>query len=319
MKTAIINFFKEQVGLLLALLCLIIFFSLKSQYFFTYSTFITIANQIPHILILAVGMSVVLIAGGIDLSVGSVLGLSGAILGILLTKNYSLPIAIVACFITGIVCGAINGVIITHWHIPAFIVTLGMLEAGRGMTYLFTKSITQYLSSDLDIISEPNLWGLRLPLLLAVIVVIIVHFLLIHTPWGRHCFAVGAQEETAHLSGINVKKLLVSVYILSGFLAAFAGLLHCARLSSSDPNAGIGYELSAIAAAVIGGNSLNGGKGSVIGTIFGVIIIATLEVGLVQIGVPEPWKRVITGIVIILAVIIDTYRGKIRFFSKTSA
>lgn len=316
MRTSIINFIREQVGLLIALLFLIVFFAFKSQYFFTYSTFITVINQIPHILLLATGMSVVLIIGGIDLSVGSVLGLSGAVLGILLTKNYSLPVSILACLIVGIFCGFINGFVITQWRIPAFIVTLGMLEAGRGLTYLFTNSITQYLSSKLDIIAEPHIVGVRLPLLLAVIVVLFVHFLMIYTPWGRHCFAIGAREETAHLSGINVRRVLLSVYILSGFLASLGGLLHCARLSSSDPNAGIGYELSAIAAAVIGGNSLSGGKGSIIGTMLGVIIIATLEVGLVQISVPEPWKRVITGMVIILAVIIDTYRGRIKLFRK---
>lgn len=316
MKTSIGNFLKEQIGLIVALLFLVVFFSIKSQYFFTYSTFVTIVNQIPHILLLSTGMSVVLIIGGIDLSVGSVLGLSGAVLGILLTQNYSLPTAIFACFIVGILCGLTNGFIVTQWRIPSFIVTLGMLEAGRGLTYLFTKSITQYLGSNLDIIAEPNIMGIRFPLLLAVIVVLCVHFLMIYTPWGRHCFAIGAREETAHLSGINVRKVLLSVYILSGFLASLAGLLHCARLSSSDPNAGIGYELSAIAAAVIGGNSLSGGKGSVIGTMLGVVIIATLEVGLVQISVPEPWKRVITGMVIILAVIIDTYRGRIKLFRK---
>ncbi len=316
MKISIINFLKEQVGLIVALLFLMFFFSIKSQYFFTYSTFITIINQVPHILLLSTGLSVVLIVGGIDLSVGSVLGLSGAVLGILLTKGCSLPLSIFMCFIVGILCGLINGFVITQWRIPAFIVTLGMLEAGRGLTYLFTNSITQYLGSKLDIIAEPNLVGIRFPLLLSVFVVLFIHFLMIYTPWGRHCFAIGAKEETAHLSGINVRKVLLSVYILSGFLASLAGLLHCARLSSSDPNAGIGYELSAIAAAVIGGNSLSGGKGSIIGTMLGVIIIATLEVGLVQISVPEPWKRVITGMVIILAVIIDTYRGRIKIFRK---
>ncbi len=316
MKSTLVNFIKEQIGLIVALLFLIIFFSFKSQYFFTYSTFVTVLNQIPHILLLSTGMSVVLIIGGIDLSVGSVLGLSGAVLGILLTKGYSLPVAMLSCFLVGTLCGLMNGFIITKWRIPAFIVTLGMLEAGRGLTYLFTNSITQYLGSKLDMIAEPNIMGVRLPLLLAIIVVFFVHFIMIYTPWGRHCFAVGAKEETAHLSGINVKKVILSVYILSGFLASLAGLLHCARLSSSDPNAGIGYELSAIASAVIGGNSLSGGKGSIIGTLLGVIIIATLEVGLVQISVPEPWKRVITGAVIILAVIIDTYRGRIKLFRK---
>ncbi len=316
MKSTLVNFIKEQIGLIVALLFLIIFFSFKSQYFFTYSTFVTVLNQIPHILLLSAGMSVVLIIGGIDLSVGSVLGLSGAVLGILLTKGYSLPVAMLSCFLVGTLCGLMNGFIITKWRIPAFIVTLGMLEAGRGLTYLFTNSITQYLGSKLDMIAEPNIMGVRLPLLLAIIVVFFVHFIMIYTPWGRHCFAVGAKEETAHLSGINVKKVILSVYILSGFLASLAGLLHCARLSSSDPNAGIGYELSAIASAVIGGNSLSGGKGSIIGTLLGVIIIATLEVGLVQISVPEPWKRVITGAVIILAVIIDTYRGRIKLFRK---
>jgi ribose transport system permease protein len=140
--------------------------------------------------------------------------------------------------------------------------------------------------------------------------------LLNYTIFGRYCFAVGANTETARLSAINVRKVIFLVYVLSGLFASIGALLHCARLSSSDPNAGIGYELSSIASAVIGGNSLSGGKGSALGTFLGVLIIATLEVGLVQLGVTEPWKRVITGMVIISAVVIDFYRSKFVIGSK---
>ncbi|MCX8065976.1 MAG: ABC transporter permease [Candidatus Hydrogenedentes bacterium] len=302
--------FRGQLSLVFALLLLITFFSIKTEFFFSYPTIVTIINQIPHILILSIGMSIVLISGGIDLSVGSVLAVSSAILGVLITNNWNLIFAVLGCLVAGIVCGAINGFIVVKWSIPPFIVTLGMLEVGRGLTYLITNSKTQYLGSNLDFVFAPLLFGIRVPIIFAVAILIFSHILLKYTPFGRHCFAVGANVETARLSGINVKVVIFLVYVLSGFFASLAGLIHSARLSSSDPNAGIGYELSAIASAVIGGNSLSGGKGSVFGTLLGVLIIATLEVGLVQLGVPEPWKRVITGFVIVFAVVLDFYRTK---------
>lgn len=302
---------KGQLSLVLTLFLLVLLFSVKADYFFSYQTLLTIINQIPHILILSVGMSIVLISGGIDLSVGSVLALSSAVLGVLITNNWNLTTATLGCVITGIICGAVNGFIIVRWAMPPFIVTLGMLEVARGLTYLVTNSKTQYLGSSLDFLFCELLFGIRFPIIVALVVLIFSHILLRYTPFGRHCFAVGASSETARLSGVNVKKIIFLVYVFSGLLASIGALLHCARLSSSDPNAGIGYELSAIASAVIGGNSLSGGKGSVLGTFLGVLIIATLEVGLVQLGVPEPWKRVITGIVIISAVILDFYRNKL--------
>lgn len=309
-KDAIRIFIRGQLSLVFALLILIVFFSLRTDFFFSYQTLITIVNQIPHILILSIGMSVVLISGGIDLSVGSVLAVSSAVLGVLITNNWNIALAILGCLCTGIICGAINGFIVVRWNIPPFIVTLGMLEIGRGFTYLITGSKTQYLGASLDFIFFPLISGIRVPIIIAIVVLVVSHILLKYTSFGRHCFAVGANIETARLSGINVKRIVFLVYVLSGFLASIGGLIHSARLSSSDPNAGVGYELTAIASAVIGGNSLSGGKGSVFGTLLGVLIIATLEIGLVQLGVPEPWKRVITGVVIVSAVVLDFYRSK---------
>lgn len=309
---------KAQSGLIIALLVLITFFSIKSQYFFTYSTFLTVMNQVPHILLLSTAMSLVLIIGGIDLSVGSILGLSGAVFGVLIIKDYPLPLALILCLCTGFACGMLNGLIITYWQIPSFIVTLGMLEAGRGLTYIITNSRTQYIGSIIEPLFNFNVFGLRLPLLIAIAIIIITHIFLNHIPLGRQCFAIGANAETARLSGISVSKITIIIFTLSGLLSALGGVMHCARLNSADPNAGIGYELSAIASAVIGGNSLSGGKGSVIGTFLGVLIISTLEIGLVQISVSEPWKRVITGSVIILAVVLDVYRNKIKILQTHS-
>lgn len=315
---SILSQLKTQSGLLIALLVMITFFSLKSQYFFTYSTFITVLNQVPHILLLSTAMSLVLIIGGIDLSVGSILGLSGAVFGVLIIKGYALLTALVLCLCTGFASGMLNGLIITYWRIPSFIVTLGMLEAGRGLTYIITNSRTQYIGSVIEPLFNLNVFGLRLPLFIALAIIIITHIFLQYIPIGRQCFAIGANPETARLSGISVSKVTIIIFTLSGLLSALGGVMHCARLNSADPNAGIGYELSAIASAVIGGNSLSGGKGSVIGTFLGVLIISTLEIGLVQISVSEPWKRVITGSVIILAVVLDVYRNKIKILQTLS-
>ena len=302
----------DYLGLALVLAFLIAIFGLTTEYFFSWTTFRTIANQIPDAVILATGMTFVLIIAGIDLSVGSVLALGGAVLGLGLVQwHLPLPAAIALCLGTGLVCGIFNGALVVRWQLPAFIVTLGMLEAARGGAYLVTGSKTQYIGMGIEWINRGGVMGLSFPFICAMLVVFAGQFILAYTPFGRSMYAVGGNEEAARLSGIPVGRVKVAVYMICGGLASLAAVIHCARLTAADPNAGIGYELQAIAAVVIGGTSLMGGRGKVINTLFGVVIIAVLESGLVQVGAQEPVKRLVTGAIIVAAVIIDYYRGKL--------
>jgi ribose transport system permease protein len=306
-------FVTDYIGMALALALLLVIFGLSAQNFFTLTTFRTIANQVPDITIVAVGMTFVLIIAGIDLSVGSVMALAGAVLGLALVEfNLPLPAAIALCFAAGIFCGTANGLVIIRWKLPAFIVTLGMLEIARGAAYLVTDSRTIYIGGPVEVITEASILGLSLPFIIAVAIVIAGQLVLSRTVFGRYLIAIGTNEEAVRLSGIDPRPLKLAVFALCGFLTSMAAVIHTARLSSANPNAGYGLELQAIAAVVIGGTSLMGGRGSVISSFFGVLIIAVLGTGLAQIGAQESTKRVITGCVIVAAVILDHYRHRIR-------
>ena len=303
----------DYLGMALALVGLIIFFGLKANNFFTLTTFRTMANQVPDITIVAVGMTLVLIIAGIDLSVGSVMALAGAVLGLCLVRfHLPLPVAIAACLLVGVLCGAVNGLVVISWRLPAFIVTLGMLEIARGAAYLVTQSRTIYIGEPVEVITEASILGLSLPFILAVLIVVAGQLTLSRSVFGRYLIAIGTNEEAVRLSGIDPRPLKCAVFVLCGFLTSVAAVIHTARLSSADPNAGYGLELQAIAAVVIGGTSLMGGRGSVVGSFFGVLIIAVLGTGLAQIGAQESTKRLITGCVIVAAVILDHYRHRIR-------
>ncbi len=306
-------FVTDYLGMALALAGLIVYFGIKADNFFTLTTFRMIANQIPDITIIAVGMTFVLIIAGIDLSVGSVMALAGAVLGVCLVRfNLPLPAAIAACLAVGIVCGLANGFVVIRWRLPAFIVTLGMLEIARGGAYLVTDSRTVYIGGPVEVITDTSILGLSLPFIIAVVIVVMGQVVLSRTVFGRYLIAIGTNEEAVRLSGIDPAPLKLGVFVLCGFLTSVAAVIHTARMSSANPNAGYGLELQAIAAVVIGGTSLMGGRGSVVSSFFGVLIIAVLGTGLAQIGAQEPTKRLITGCVIVAAVILDHYRHRIR-------
>jgi ribose transport system permease protein len=309
-------FFRDYLGMALALVVLLVVFGASTEHFFTLTNFKTIANQIPDKIIVAVGMTFVLIIAGIDLSVGSVLALTGAVLGVCLVKQgFSLSIAVAACVGVGILCGAANGLVVIKWKLPSFIVTLGMLEIARGGAYLVTNSQTMYIGGPVAVIARTSILGLSLPFVLALLIVAAGQFVLSRTVFGRYMIAIGTNEEAVRLSGIDPRPIKLAVFALSGFLTSVAGIINTARMEAADPNAGEGLELKAIAAVVIGGTSLMGGRGSVVSTFFGVLIIAVLGAGLTQMGAEEPTKRVITGCVIVGAVILDYYRQRMR---KTS-
>jgi len=309
----------DYLGMAAALVLLLVIFGIAAENFFTLTTFRTIANQIPDAAIGAVGMTFVLLIAGIDLSVGSVLALSSAVLGIALVNwGLPLPLAVPVCLSVGLACGAANGLIVIRWRLPSFIVTLGMLEAARGAAYFVTQSRTIYVGGPVEVIAETAVLGLSLPFLLAITIVATGQLVLARTVFGRYLIAIGTNEEAVRLSGIDPRPYKLAVFVLSGLLAAVAAVIQTARTSVGNPNTAIGFELQVIAAVVIGGTSLMGGRGSVISSFFGVLIIAVLGVGLAQVGAQEYTKRLVTGCVIIAAVILDQYRHRLGGAPKAS-
>ena len=306
-------FFKTHARenfILVSLVLLILFFSLASDNFFSLVTLTTILNQLPALTIVTVGMTLVLIVGGIDLSVGSVLGFSATVVGVALL-NWGLPLY-AACLIgigAGFLCGAMNGILVAYLSLPAFIVTLGMLEMARGLAYITTNSQTMYIGASIQKLALPITGtGVSVALIIALMTVIAGQFILTRTVLGRYITATGTNANAARMSGINTRLYRLLVLAVSGALAGLGGVFNAAYLGSADPNAGSGMELAAIAAAVIGGTSLMGGRGTVIGAFAGVLIVAVLQNGLAQVGVSEPAKRLITGGVIIIAVFLDGWR-----------
>lgn len=300
----------EYAAMLVIWLGLFLLFGAFSDNFLTWRTLSTLANRIPTLTVVAAGMTLVLIIGGIDLSVGSVLGLGGAVIGVaLIDWQWPLWAAVVACLCVGLTAGTLNGVISVRLGVPSFIVTLGMLEIARGLAYLTTRSQTKYIGSAVEGLARPiGGLGCSVAFLLAATLITILQLVLCRTIFGRYLVAIGTNEQAVRLAGINSRPPKIAVFALLGLLTGVGALFHTSRLGSSDPNAGVGLELSAIAAVVIGGTSLMGGRGSVVSSFFGVLIIATLEAGLAQVGASEPVKRVVTGAVIVIAVILDAWR-----------
>ncbi|HSU57587.1 MAG TPA: ABC transporter permease, partial [Candidatus Dormibacteraeota bacterium] len=241
----------------------------------------------------------------------------------LVGHHWPLWAAIGFALVIGLVAGCLNGILSVRLGIPSFIVSLGMLEIARGLAYLVTGSQTKYIGSAVEGLSEPlRGFGIAPAFLLALCVIILGQIMLSRSVFGRYLVAIGTNEKAVRFSGINPVPPKVTVFAIAGLLSGLAGVLYTSRLGSADPNAGIGMELSAIAAVVIGGTSLMGGRGSVVKSFVGVLIIATLEAGLAQIGASEPSKRVVTGLVIVCAVIVDAWRHRVsgqllkKFFPK---
>ncbi len=302
----------EYFALMVIWIGLLLLFGVLSRNFLTAATLSTLANRIPTLAVVAGGMTLVLIIGGIDLSVGSVLGLGGAVLGVVMVDwHWPFWAGAVCCVATGLAAGVLNGVISVWVGIPPFIVTLGMLEMARGLGYLATHSQTKYIGAPVEGLSRslPFL-GCSIAFLIAIALVVLGQVLLSRTVFGRKLVAIGTNEQAVRLAGINPQRPKIAVYALLGLLTGLGAVFYTSRLGSSDPNAGVGLELSAIAAVVIGGTSLMGGRGSVVNSFLGVLIIATLEAGLAQVGASEPIKRVVTGSVIIIAVVLDAWRHR---------
>ena len=234
--------FLNYLGLAAVLGLMIAFFGAKSEYFLTWTNFVSLANQVPDALLIAIGMTFVLILGEIDLSVGAVMAFCGAILGVSLV-HWGLPfvVAVPLTVAAGALCGLANGLITVRWQLPSFIVTLGMMEVARGGAYLVTDSTTVYIGRSVDWLMNVNLGGLSILFYTAFVIAIVAQGLLSMTTWGRGMMAIGSNAEAARLSGIATNRLRVLVFVGSGCCAALASVVLCARLSSADPNMGLGY------------------------------------------------------------------------------
>lgn len=307
---------------LVALLLMIIAMMFLSDHFATSDNLFNVLRQVSVNVCISVGMTMVILTGGIDLSVGSILALSGAVAAGLTRDGVAFPSmdlfvgitfwgGILAALLIGAILGMINGVMITTFKVPPFIATLGMLTIARGLTMLYTGGFPiTGLGKGFEYVGTGWFLGIPMPVWIALIVVVVFAFVMRHTIFGRHIYAIGGNERASEISGIKVNKVKLLVYTLAGTLAGLAGLLVTARLDSAQPNAGASYELDSIAAVVIGGTSLSGGKGSIVGTIIGALIIGVLNNGLVLLGVSPFWQQVIKGIVILAAVILDKGAGK---------
>lgn len=302
---------RTYLGLGAALLALVILFSTLSSHFLSYSTFSMLANQIPDLMVLAVGMTFVLIIGGIDLSVGSVLALAASAVSVaMLGWGWGALPAAALGLLCATLAGTLTGLVTVAWRIPSFIVSLGVLEMARGAAYQLTDSRTAYIGDAYSALSEPLLWGIAPSFLIALAVVAGAQLVLSRSVFGRYLVGIGTNEEAVRLVGVDPRPYKVLVFSFMGLLAGLAALFQVSRLEAADPNAGAGLELQVIAAVVIGGTSLMGGRGSVVSTLLGVLIISVLAAGLAQIGASEPTKRLITGAVIVAAVVLDTYRSR---------
>ncbi len=301
-----LSHYGRQLGTLSGLLGLIVVLWALTPHFLTVSNLLNIAEQATIIAIIAVGMTFVIITGGIDLSVGSVLAFAGVVMASALHSGGPLPVALLVGLGVGLLCGSVNGLLITIGRLPPFIATLGMMSVARGAALMYTEGrpISGFPESFRSIATGEVL-RIPAPVIIMIVVYVVAHFVLRRTKLGRYTYAIGGNEEAALLSGINVRLYKTMVYGIAGMLSGLAAILLTARLNSAQPIAGMSYELDAIAATVIGGTSLLGGEGTVTGTLIGALIMAVLRNGLNLLTVSSFFQQVVIGSVIILAVLID--------------
>ena len=302
---------------LVALLLMVVAMMFLSANFATSDNILNVLRQTSVNLCISVGMTMVILTGGIDLSVGSILALSGAIAAGLTHNGLSLESmdtfvgftfwgASLAALIVGAVLGGFNGLMVTRFKVPPFVATLAMMTIARGLTMLYTGGFPiTGLGGSFAFLGTGWFLGIPMPVIVSVAVIVVFAFFIKKTCTGRYIYAIGGNEKASLLSGIRVDRVKMFVYTMAGVLSAVAGLLVTARLDSAQPNAGSGYELDAIAAVVIGGTSLSGGKGTILGTVIGALIIGVLNNGLVLMNVSPFWQQVVKGMVILLAIIID--------------
>ncbi|TFH02080.1 MAG: ribose ABC transporter permease [Calditrichales bacterium] len=296
----------RQFGTLIGLIILCIVLWILTPHFLTITNILNITQQTSINAVIAVGMTFVIITAGIDLSVGSIMAFAGVVLAGALNAGLPMPVAILIGLGVGMLCGVVNGLLITYGGLPPFISTLGMMSVARGGALLYTdgRPISGF-SEGFRFLALGEILSIPVPVIIMILVYIIAHFLLTRTRFGRYTYAIGGNEEAAMLSGINIRFYKTAIYGFCGMLSGVAAIILTARLNSAQPIAGIMYELDAIAAAVIGGTSLMGGEGRITGTLIGALIMGVLRNGLNLLGVSSFVQQTVIGSVIIIAVLVD--------------
>jgi ribose transport system permease protein len=297
----------RQFGTIIGLLVLSIVLWALTPHFLTVQNLLNIAQQTSINAIVAVGMTYVILSGGIDLSVGSIVALSGVTLGAVLQDGQAAPVAILAAIGVGVACGLVNGALVSWGGLPPFIVTLGMMSVARGAALLVTEGrpVSGFDAGFRSLATGEVLW-IPSPVLVTALVYVLAHLVLTQTTFGRYVYAIGGNEEATRLSGVHVRLHKTLIYAVSGLMSAVAAIILTARLNSAQPIAGMMYELDAIAATVIGGTSLMGGEGTLAGTLVGALIMGVLRNGLNLLGVSSFLQQIVIGGVIVGAVLVDT-------------
>jgi ribose transport system permease protein len=295
----------------LSLIVLFVGLAIASPHFLTETNLSSVVRQTAVINIMSLGMTIIIIAGGIDLSVGAILAMSGVIGAMAMEKGMPIPVGILVGILTGLAWGFVNGILTTRLRIAPFIVTLGTLGIIRGLTLIITNGLPVHgVPQGFSFLGEGNLLGVPFVLWVLVVCALATHVILEHTRLGRYAYAIGSNPDAAVYAGVPVGFDTTTVYALGGMLTGLAGMIEASRLMTGQPAAGNGYELQAIAAVVIGGGSLHGGEGSVVGTLIGAFIMGLLSNGSDLLGVSPYLQQAIIGAVIILAVTVDELRKR---------
>ncbi|MGI9048175.1 MAG: ABC transporter permease [Rubrobacteraceae bacterium] len=304
--------FISQLAAAGALIVIFVFLSLTSAQFLTADNLFNVGTQTAYTVVIAIGETLVIITAGIDLSVGSVAALSG-VLGVMTIVNLGLPVplGIFGGILVGAGAGLVNGLLVTVAGLNPFIATLGMLSVARGLVFIFTNAQSIFgLPNSFMLLGQGEIGAVPIPIIVIIVVAIIGYFVLSRTRLGRYAYAMGSNLEASRLSGIPTRRYLTAVYVISGALAGLGGMIASSLINSGQPNFGLGLELDAIAAAVIGGASLFGGQGTVVGTLIGAFLIALIRNGAVLLNVNTFYQQVIIGVIIWVAVFWDQYRRR---------
>ena len=304
--------YMSELTTVIALIILMAVITIINSNFLTANNLLNLLLQVTSNALIAFGMTFVILTGGIDLSVGSILALSSALTAGLLGSGMPVTLAIIISLILGCILGMMNGLLISYGKLAPFIVTLATMTIFRGATLVYTNGnpITKGLSDTFlfQFLGQGYIVGIPFPVIIMFIVFIVLYVLLHKTAFGKSVYAIGGNEKAAYISGVKLNKVKIIIYSISGIMASISGLIITSRLSSAQPTAGASYEMDAIAAVVLGGTSLSGGKGRILGTLIGALIIGVLNNGLNIIGVSAFWQQVVKGVVILIAVLIDRFK-----------
>lgn len=315
----VVSIFRGNMGIIAVLVIMCIIVSIATDKFLSANNIISVLRQISINTYIALGMTLIIILGHIDLSVGAIVAMSGTLtVGFIVNQGMPLPIAIMIGILIGALAGFISGFIVANFRVPAFIITMAMMNVANGIAYVYSGGQSTRIKDEFFIaIGTGYLFNvIPLPVVYMVVLILIFSFVLSKTKFGTYVYAIGGNREAARLSGVPIKKVEIIVFTISGLLSAFAGLVLCSRMYSGQPSVGSGYELDAIAACVLGGTSMTGGKGRISGTVFGAMVIGIISNGLNLIGVSSYWQLIVKGLIIACAVLLDNQKDKLSFFKK---